>query len=84
VNPPSADCVATCITCLSITLIAAYVALEFLRSWKRRNDLWDRFQQYERDAGTRLLQTQVTVEKTAKRLDTVERRLAHYLEDTTQ
>lgn len=60
------DALFQCITAISIACICAYVALEYLGAWRRRNDLVDRFQEYEREAGNHMLNMRLRLEKLEK------------------
>jgi hypothetical protein len=51
------------IAAVIIAGLAAFVALEYLKAYKRRNDLLDRFQAYERANEVRLLRADQTADR---------------------
>lgn len=68
--------IAICLTAAACVGVIAYCFLEWLRSYKRRNDLQDKFQAYERATEARILAletldagNQVALENITKRVD---------------
>jgi hypothetical protein len=74
------------IAAVFIASLAAYVALEYLKTFKRRNDLLDRFQAYERTNEVRLLRADQTAERFENLLGNHERLVGRVtqLEDHTK
>lgn len=72
--------IAVCVTAAACIGILAYCFLEWLRGYKRRNDLADKFAGYERATEQRILQLEVLDAQTTEKLDTVAKRVDNLLD----
>lgn len=71
--------IAVCLTAAASVGTTAYCFLEWMRSYKRRNDLADKFQAYERSTEQRLLQLEVLDANTTEKVETLGKRVDNLL-----
>lgn len=71
--------IVVCVTFAAAVGVIAYCFLEWMRSYKRRNDLQDKFQGYERATEQRILQLEVLDANTQEKVEALTKRFDNLL-----
>ena len=75
-----ASTIVVCITAAASVGVIAYCFLEWMKSYKRRNDLQDKFQGYERATEQRILQLEVLDASTSEKVEGLTKRVDNLLD----
>lgn len=75
-----ASTIVVCITVAASVGVTAYCFLEWMRGYRRKNDLQDKFQGYERATEQRILQLEVLDASTSEKVEGLTKRVDNLLD----